>query len=371
MKQFNIGDSPMAHLTPDELSGPSHTLLKKSLVVAVLASSIILVPTAQAAQAFEAKLSGQVSRMVVAPDDAAGDELQYVDIGWSGSRFRFTGSDTADNGLTWGFRFEIQARENSAGAPNGANLGDTGDNQDNRYQDLYLSGDFGKISFGKGDGAANGSTEVDFSGTALASAAPLTDNWGSYEVAPGVAWKNYFTIADALSRQNRVRYDTPNFNGFSAAVGLNQGNASELALRYKGDVGGGKLGFAIFTATAADVDATTDGADITGGSISYLHDSGFNVTAAISDIDADGPVVAGDKEATFFKVGYKTGKHAVSIDMGDGEDGFGVEGDSTGLTYAFFPMKGVELFATSRELDADCVGCEAADIIAIGSRIKF
>lgn len=368
MKQFNIGDSPMVHPMPDELSGSSHTLLKKSLVVAVIAGSMILATTAQA---FEAKISGQVSRMVVLPDDAAGDEIQFVDIGWSGTRFRFTGSDTAENGLTWGFRFEIQARENSAGASNGGTLGDTGDNQDNRYQDIYLSGDFGKISFGKGDGAANGSTEVDFSGTALASAAPLTDNWGGYEVALGDDWKNYYTIADALSRQNRVRYDTPNFNGFSVAVGLNQGNSTELALRYKGDVGDGKLGFALFTATAADVSTSVDGAEITGGSLSYLHDSGFNVTVAISDIDADGPVVASDKEATFIKVGYKTGMHAFSIDLGDGENGFGVGGDSTGLTYAFFPMKGVELFATSRELDADCAGCQSVDIIAIGSRVKF
>ena len=36
--------------------------------------------------------------MVVLPDDAAGDEMQFVDIGWSGSRFRFTGSETASNG---------------------------------------------------------------------------------------------------------------------------------------------------------------------------------------------------------------------------------------------------------------------------------
>ena len=107
--------------------------------------------------------------MVVFPDDAVGDETQHQDIGWSGSRFRFTGSEEADNGLTWGFRFEIQARNNNA-VTNGGQLGNNGDNQDNRYQDLYLSGDFGRISFGKGDGASNGGTEVDMSGTALASA---------------------------------------------------------------------------------------------------------------------------------------------------------------------------------------------------------
>jgi hypothetical protein len=68
--------------------------------------------------------------------------------------------------LTWGFRFEIQARNNNPGT-DGSQLKNNGDNQDNRYQDLYLSGNLGKVSFGKGDGASNGSTEVDMSGTSL------------------------------------------------------------------------------------------------------------------------------------------------------------------------------------------------------------
>ena len=91
-----------------------HTNMQRKTVLAVAIYGAMMIPPAS--QAFEAKLSGQVSRMVVIPDDAAGDEIQHVDIGWSGSRFRFTGSETADNGLTYGFRFEIQARENAAAA---------------------------------------------------------------------------------------------------------------------------------------------------------------------------------------------------------------------------------------------------------------
>ena len=338
------------------------------MALAVIVSSMILAP---AAQAFEAKISGQVSRMVVAPDDAAGDELQYVDIGWSGSRFRFTGSEEMSNGITAGFRFEIQARENAAGASNGGTLGDTGDDQDNRYQDLYFSGDFGKISFGKGDGAANGSTEVDLSGTALASAGPLQDNWGGYEIAPGVAWKTVYNMDDALSRQNRVRYDTPSASGFSLALGINQGNASEVAVRYKGDLGGHQFGAALFTATGPDASAAVSGDDITGGSASLLLNNGLNFTVAISDRDFE--ATGTSRDATFFKVGYKKGKHAYTIDAGDSEgDVVGTEGESVGFTYAFFPHPGVELFATVRELDSTGVsGSQSVDLAAIGSRIKF
>ncbi len=342
------------------------TIQTSKIAMFVIASSMILAPTAQA---FEAKISGQVSRMVVAPDDAVGDEIQHQDIGWSGSRFRFTGSEEADNGLTWGFRFEIQARNNAAGS-DGGQLGNSGDNQDNRYQDLYLSGNFGKISFGKGDGASNGSTEVDMSGTALASASPLQDNWGGYAILPdGTKWRTVYTMFDGLSRQNRVRYDTPSFSGFTLAGSLNQGNANEIAIRYKGDFGGHKFGAAAFSDQAPDVSSTVDGADIIGGSASLLLKNGLNFTVAFSEADPD----IGDKsDAMFFKVGYKTGMHAFSVDVAESENGDGEEGESTGFTYAYFPHPGVEIFAMIRELDSsDVAGAESVDLAAIGSRIKF
>jgi predicted porin len=307
--------------------------------------------------------------MVIIPDDAVGDEIQHVDIGWSGSRFRFTGSEEMDNGNEVGFRFEIQARSNTTGRVDGGTL-DTDDGDDFRYQDLYLTADWGKISFGKGDGAANGGTEVDMSGTVLASSSNHQDNWGNFKItAGGRAWKEVFTMFDGLSRQNRVRYDTPNFGGFSFAGSINQGNASELAVQYKGDLFGGKLGAAFFAATAPDIDATTDGNDITGGSASLLLKSGLNFTVAISESEPD---VGAESDATTFKVGYKMGKHAFSIDVGEGENGAGEEGDTSGFTWAYFPHPGVEVFAMVRELDSDGVALsESVDLVAFGSRIKF
>jgi predicted porin len=351
------------------------SIRSSKVLMTVIASSMILAP---AAEAFEAKISGQVSRMVVAPDDAEGNEIQHQDIGWSGSRFRFTGSEEADNGLTWGFRFEIQARNNNAGT-DGGQLENNGDDQDNRYQDLYLSGNFGKVSFGKGDGASNGGTEVDMSGTALASSSNLQDNWGGYKITAdtdpdpdndnGKAWKSVYTMFDGLSRQNRVRYDTPSFGGFSFAASLNQGNATELAVRYKGNFGDHQFGAAAFVDQAPEVSSSVDGADITGGSASLLLKGGLNFTVAFSESDPD----SGDKsDAQFFKVGYKMGKHAVAVDLAESENGAGDEGESTGFTYAYFPHPGVELFAMVRELDSTGVaGAESVDLTSIGSRIKF
>ena len=332
------------------------------IALIVIASSLLLTP---AAQAFEAKVSGQVSRMVVLPDDAAGDEIQHVDIGWSGSRVRFTGSEEMDNGNKVGFRFEMQFQDNAANKVDGGTLGSVGDQSDFRYQDLYFSGGFGKISLGKGDGASNGSTEVDFSGTVLSSSSNHQSNWGGYKITPTQNWSTVFTMFDGLSRQNRVRYDTPNFNGFSVAGSINQGNASEIAIRYKGDIGGGKLGAALFSATDTDDNAR----DVTGGSASFLMSSGLNFTVAFSERDPDAGAA---RDATTFKVGYKKGMHAFSVDVGDGENAAGQEGDTTGFTYAYFPHPGVEVFATVRELDSSGVAnAQSVDLFAFGGRVKF
>lgn len=346
-----------------------------TIAVAAIASSIMLAP---AAQALDFKVSGQVSRMLVMPDDAAGDEWQFQDIGWSGSRFRFTGSEQADNGLTWGFRYEIQAVTNAPGV-DGSTLERSTNKQDNRYQDLYVSGGFGKISLGKGDGASNGATEADLSGTALSSTSNLQDNWSGYALdTSGTTWGDVYKMFDGLSRQNRVRYDTPNFSGVSAAFSVNQGNASEIALRYMGEFGGNKLRAAIFTAQAADVSPTLDGDDLMGLSASLLLNNGFNFTVAYSESEEnDNPGANEEREATFFKVGYKQGKHAVSIDVAEadrdlGVSGTSIEGESTGLTYAHFPHPGVELFAMVRELDSTGVpGAESVDLTSVGGRIKF
>jgi len=324
------------------------------------------------AEAVEFKLSGQISRMAVLPDDAEGDEIQFQDIGWSGSRFRFVGSQPVGDNFEVGFRYELQFQSNPSFLSSGGSQTDGGNDDflDNRLQDIYFSGSFGKIALGKGDGASNGSTEADLSGTALSSSSNHQDNWGNYRVvagvdgAPGVTWDSIFTMNDGLSRVNRVRYDTPTFSGFGAAASFGQGGATELAVKYKGDLAGFKIDARGFVANADDF---ADDADIIGFSASVLHSTGVNLTVAFADRDND---TGQDQEATTIKLGYKFGIHAVAVDYGDGETG-DTDADTVGLTYAVTPAKGWELFATVRQLDADIAGSESVELLALGSRLKF
>ena len=339
-------------------------------ITAAVGSSVMMAN----AQAIEFKFSGQVSRMIVAPDDAIGSDIQHQDIGWSGSRFRITGEEVLDSGSTVGFRLEQQIQSNPSFASSGGNQTSGGNDDfiDNRYQDVYIKGGFGKVSMGKGDGAANGGTEADLSGTVLSSSSNHQDNWGNYAIVAGdtadenITWDSIFTMNDGISRVNRLRYDSPSFNGFVVSASLDQGNAYEIATRYNGDFGGAKLSTALFY---VDANEFADDAEVIGLSASILMGNGFNATLAWSDRDND-EQIGPDQTATTVKLGYKVGKHAFTVDYGLGERGE-AEADTVGLTYATKLSKTIESFATIRQLDSDLANAESVGIAALGARVRF
>lgn len=344
--------------------------LKLSLVASAV-SSLLLVSNAQA---IDIKVSGQVSRMIVAPDDATGDNIQHQDIGFSGTRFRITGEEDLGNGYTGGFRLEQQLQSNpSFGSAGAAQVnGGNDDFIDNRIQDIYVKGSFGKVSVGKGDGAANGGTEEDLSGTILSTSSNHQDNWGNYVIVAGddpannVTWDSIFVMNDGISRVNRLRYDTPSFSGVSFSASLDQGDAIELAARYKGNFSGTKLNAAAFYVDTQDF---ANQAEVLGMSASLLLTNGLNATIAFSDLD--NPTVQGvDQNAFTLKLGYKVGSHAVTVDYGLGETGT-VEADTFGITYGRSISKSLQAFATYRQLDSDLVNAQSVDILATGARYKF
>ena len=70
-------------------------------LIAVAVSSALALP--MAAQAVEFSVSGQVNRAIISVDGGANDgSLQHVDANSSETRFRFTGSEELENGMTPG-----------------------------------------------------------------------------------------------------------------------------------------------------------------------------------------------------------------------------------------------------------------------------
>ncbi len=109
-----------------------------------------------------------------------------------------------------------------------------------------------------------------------------------------------------------------------------------------------------------------------GGSVSWLAPGGFNLTYGYTQRD-----VSATREGKFnyLKVGYKTGKHAVSADyaMGDDQSAAGDEAKSMSLAYVYTPISWAELFALAKkaQLDQPGVSYEDLTLVMVGTRLKF
>jgi hypothetical protein len=349
--------------------------------VALAASIALLAP----AHAFEASISGQVNHLVMWADNGKDSEFFIADNDNSSTRFRFTGSQDFER-LTAGFTMEMEAERNSSSKLNIAESAfdeksDDGDfNFNDRKLEAYFKGGFGKFSIGKGDGAANGTSEVDLSGTSVIMYSGVNDTAADFQfvdedtgLQSGVSVDATRSNFDGLSRNERVRYDTPSFAGFSAATSITNGDAWELAGRYAGEFGGGhKVAAAIGYIDTKDRD-TTKRTQL-GLSASWLLPFGLNLTAAYGSADFD---EAGREDATnyYVKLGYKWGIHAVAVEYGMTEDldQKDDESDNYGVAYVIKPWKGVELYAAGRVFKLDRTGANFDDISQImgGTRIKF
>ena len=91
-------------------------------------------------------LTGQVTTAAAIGSDFR-ETFNVLEPDNSGSRFRIR-AQKKWGGLKVGLRYELQNRDDSLGRP--AQISDL------RYSDVYISGGFGKIALGQGDGAANG-----------------------------------------------------------------------------------------------------------------------------------------------------------------------------------------------------------------------
>ena len=350
-------------------------------------------------------ITGQLSRVIAFVDDGNTVNIPHTSNQFSGNRVRFIGTAKAWENLTIGTRIEFQfnnrTSNNSGNFTAGSSLDeDQGDGSgiDPRYQDITFAGGFGKIYVGKGDSASNGTSEVDLSGTIIASNPSVADlgYGGSFflrsNLAAGVSQdpnvnggvagpraSTVFSSFDGLSRTQRIRYDTPKFGGFKVSVGLNQGPIPDAAIRYSGSFAGTKVSAAIAWSNKDSADAAK-GNQIN-GSGSILHSSGLNVTVAAGTQDLDG-VGRSDPSYIYVKLGFK----AKLVDAGttnffvayQNTDDLATDGDDA--TFWGFGVVQIlkdyatELFATFSVVDLDDASGNTYDDLTtglVGARVKF
>jgi predicted porin len=354
----------------------------KALLAAVGGALLTLGGPARAQdQGLEVRLSGQINRAVMHVDDGAQSDVFHVDNENSSTRFRLAGSAPLAPGLKAGVLWEMEFQSNASDTVNFANR-ESKATLEERHIDVFFEHRFGKLSLGQGSGAADNAIQVDLSGTAVAHYSNVPNIGGAFafRTSAGAAGPNIAqTISnqDFESRYDRLRYDTPSFGGLRL-VGSHgtkdSRDVAEVALWYASDLGAiGRLAAAV--GHSSQDAATAPGSikdKVIGGSVSWLHPAGFNATFAMSERD----VAAGRKgKFSYFKLGYKFGKHAISGDYAIGEDqaAAGDEGKAMGLAYVYTPIGWAEIYAAyeRHSLERTAMVFEDIDTFLIGTRLKF
>lgn len=324
---------------------------------------------------------GQINHGVMVTDSAAGTKTYTADNDNSASRagVRISG-DVADTGLSVGAHVELEYQVNASNAVS-EDVRTVSGEFNERHLNIYLAGAFGKVSVGQGDGAANGNIEQDLSGTAVisyANPALIGGGLSFVDEATGdaVQFSSAMSDQDFESRYTRVRYDLPSVGPIKLAVsqGTKSGDddVTELGARFSGELGGKVI--AALGYSSKDVGGVADKLDIIGGSVSWLHDSGVNVTGAYSTASDDNPANP-DSDFYLVKLGYKTGNHTMDIHLMEASDRV-AEGDSAqtvGVGYVYTPVKYFSAYAgyNANSLDRDAGDYENVDTLFVGALLKF
>jgi len=337
------------------------------------------------------QLYGQVNRAFLAADDGDSSDYYFVDNDNSSSRIGLIGESKVNDDITIGTRMEFEYQSNPSNLVNQDDKnpdGGDGTGFDERWVDAqFTSKRFGKLYLGKGSTASDGTSEVDLSGTDVVGYSSIGDMAGGIlfyddntNTRSATNIGSVFSNFDGLSRRNRIRYDSPEFWGFTlAASALSDGG--DVALKYAAKWGEDwKFAAAV---AYADPQATSDTVDSQyNGSASILHSSGINLTVAGGYQDLESGLLnpngtSRDDDPTFYyaKLGYRAkwfeiGETRFSVDYEYVEDlaQDGDEAKTVGFQFVQdMPEWGTEYYLGYRwhELDRDI------NALMTGVRVKF
>ena len=331
-----------------------------------LVAAIAVAPATTALADTEVSLSGQVNVAALAGD--ALDDLTVVDNNTTGSRFRIRTKTGFGNGFSAGLRYELQAQfqQSNDSTELGLNSGGAdGTVREVRYADVYINSPFGKLGIGRGDGAANGTSEsyglLNFLGGAEAHL--LFNGAGSD-----------FSDIDGLSRQNRIRYDSPNFSGFKFAVSLDEQSENEIAASYDKKGGFGALRVRAGLTNGEGDQQTVD--------FSAAYKFPFGLGLAYSTGLGDNAAGVTTSENDWIQVSYDFSAFTISAGFGledefEADPGEVVEHELTILSLIWKPAKGTSVYLNFGDWDNGLATGQVAEdndsssVFALGGHFRF
>ena len=404
-------------------------------------------PISSARDTIKVSLSGQVDRALLYGDDGKSNAVRNVDNIISSTRFRLVGEGRVTPETTLGTNLEMELRPNLSNQQTiTQNLPQAAGNvfPTVRQAELFVAGlDWGDVRLGFGSTASYLTNEFDLSGTFIGHYVGIAEQDGglafrqkgaalvpggaggklvlSPDGAFGPAVSSVFNNFGGLGRDDRIRYDTPVWEGFQFSTSLVDGGSYDAALRMGRNIGEFRVIAAVaaadathrtHTATAnlgyagvpagfpggaslAGTNANPSGpslADVTpngsrhfDGSFSVLHQSGLSLTMSggVRDPRYRDPLGKQLSPNLFYtKLGYQHdffpfGRTAVSVDFAK-QDEVIFSGD-TAKSYAVALVQNIN--STSTELFASAayqtlnrtLGGSFHPILAAwtGARIRF
>jgi len=205
------------------------------------------------------KISGHVNRAVMFADNGNQSKFFHVDNDNSSTRFRFQGEARVNEDFMAGAQILMQVESNSSADVDIVRKKESdGSVITDRHLEVYFdSKRFGRLWLGKGETASDTTNEIDLSGTGVVADAAS----GIEEFAGGISFfnrkdpeepgpriKSVFANFDGLDLKNRVRYDTPNFYGFTLGTSHADTDSYDGAIKFAGEFSGHKVQ-AAFAAT--------------------------------------------------------------------------------------------------------------------------
>ena len=366
-------------------------------------------------------VSGQASRLSMFADDGTENGFFHSDNESSSTRWRLVGAAKINKEWSAGLKIEqdIGQSNNSASVVIDQDTSVSDTSFDNRQMNVFIkSKSAGKLTLGKTDTVSNNIVQIDLSGTGIAEYSGLEDIGGGFRfraedtsfatkdesqnTTPATTKKvadlganppvsggsdalgsGVYTQFDGLSRRNVIRYDSPSLAGFTASASHVQGDAWDVALRYKANYKDAGLKVAAGIAYWEFGERTNKFHGGYGGSISVLHSSGANLTFSGGTEDREDTTATKSKDpwGIFIKPGFQfkatsLGKTAVSAHYGRTDDL--QKNDDEFQSFGFAIVQNIdaaalELFAFYRNYSLDRPGSNFEDINigGIGARMKF
>ncbi|MBE0533404.1 MAG: porin [Rhodospirillales bacterium] len=368
---------------------------------AIVGASVLLAAPVWAAEKPKLEMSGYLrfEAWGVDQDAAAGRQNQGVAFEMDDAEIHFKGSAVADNGLTYGFKVELQ----EGGSDGSAGYDEAG---------IFLSGGWGRLDLGSDDAVHN-----NYKVGAYAISADKDGAWDGnnlFATASNAAFigTDFFGGDDA----NKITYTTPSFGGFTVGVSytpnteasMNSGYPAEVASTSTGFLNGGngnmnnQIGVgaqykATFSGVAVEGTARYARADYQGYSVerddakaygigAKVGYMGFEVAGSYQNL-GDSGLTAAQKAAGMdtgqwwdIGVAYGTGPYKVSViymqseanDAGSGVQDDKVDYLQIGFGYAAAP--GLDLYAAYQYVDLDQTGTandNEANLFLVGTQVSF